>query len=60
MKLAVNRSNNNEFGRGGKVLTRLEEKIVSVYGIENLDGQQGLGECGFDYQEVAIIYADQK
>lgn len=53
MKLAIKRSNDNEYGRGRKTLTRLEEKLVSVYGIENLDGQQGLGECGFDYNEVA-------
>lgn len=52
MKLAINRSNNNAFGRGSKVLTRLEEKLISVYGIENLDGQQGLGEGGFNYNEV--------
>lgn len=52
MKLALNRSNNNEFGRGRKVLTRLEEKLVSVYGLQNLDGQQGLGEGGFKYNKV--------
>ncbi|KAJ6647873.1 hypothetical protein Bhyg_03096 [Pseudolycoriella hygida] len=53
-KLAVNRSDSNEFGRGSKILNRLEEKIVSVYGIENLDGQQGLGECGFDNDETVV------
>lgn len=52
MKLAINRSNGNEFGRGSKTLTRLEEKLVSVYGIDNLDGQQGLGEAGFTYDQV--------
>lgn len=52
MKLAVNRSNNNEFGWGRKTLTRLEEKLISVYGIENLDSQQGLEEGGFEHDQV--------
>lgn len=52
MKLAINRSNGNDFGRGRKTLTRLEEKVISVYGLDNLDGQQGLGEAGFKYDKV--------
>lgn len=47
-KLADDHNN----GSIGKPLTRLEEKIVSIYGMDCMDGIQGLGETGFQYKKV--------
>lgn len=43
---------NNTDGIITKPLTRLEEKIVAIYGMNNLDGEQRLGEAGFQYNKV--------
>lgn len=37
----------------GIALTRLEERVISICGINNMDGEQGLGEGGFRYEEVS-------
>lgn len=36
----------------GTSLTRLEERVISIYGLNNMDGQQQLGEGGFCYRKV--------
>lgn len=43
---------NRENGTPKKPLTRLEEKIVSMYGMDNMDGDQNLGEGGFVYNKT--------
>lgn len=40
----------------GVALTRAEERIVSICGINNLDGEQELGEGGFRYDKVSKIF----
>lgn len=47
---------NNFSGTIPKSLTRLEEKIISIIGIDCMDGDQDLGEAGFQYQKVLFFY----
>lgn len=47
---------NNADGLVKKPLTRLEEKIVSTYGMDSMDGQQSLGEAGFQYKKVLMSF----
>ncbi|KAJ6643310.1 hypothetical protein Bhyg_08270 [Pseudolycoriella hygida] len=53
-KLANDHSNFS--GTVTKSLNRLEEKIASIYGIDCLDGDQQLGEGGFQYQKRYTSY----
>lgn len=39
-------------GGKGRPLNRLEEKIIAIYGLDVLDGEQRLGEAGFNYKKV--------
>ncbi|KAJ6639620.1 hypothetical protein Bhyg_12367, partial [Pseudolycoriella hygida] len=43
---------NKPEGRNKHVLTRLEEKIVSTYGMDLIDGYQIVGQSGFNYQKT--------
>lgn len=36
----------------GVALTRLEERVIAIYGLNNIDRQQELGEGGFCYRKV--------
>lgn len=38
-------------------LTRLEEKVIAAYGMDYMDGNQNVGEAGFQYRMVAIHFA---
>ncbi len=49
-KLADNHNCDN--GTAPKSLNRLEEKILAIYGLDSLDGDQRLGEAGFNYKKV--------
>lgn len=42
-------------GTNKRFLTRLEEKIVAIFGMDALDGDQELGETGFQYEEVSVF-----
>lgn len=43
---------NNPDGSTSKPLSRLEEKVISIYGLDCMDGHQSLGEAGFRYAKV--------
>lgn len=52
-KLADMRKNRNQ---RGVILTRMEERVVALCGLDNMDGEQELGEGGFRYEEVKNFY----
>lgn len=43
---------NKDEGHKKKNLTRLEEKVLSIFGIDIMDGLQSVGEAGFKYDKV--------
>lgn len=45
-------ADDHNIGSIRKPLTRLEEKIISIYGMDCMDGCQSLGETGFRYRKV--------
>lgn len=46
------RNERNKTGKNTKKLTELDERILAMYGIDIIDGHQGLGEGGFPYEKV--------